>query len=131
MTKSDEIFERCEYLIYSDCSETGLVLWIRYSDSMEIKYEKMDINTIQNFIENVRKNNDIDLVIPIEQSGKIFYNIFIIKNGVFYVFAYEGKDHFIDIWESDIETQLPFLEIICKAIIECINTENMCEKTFF
>lgn len=27
MTKTDNIFESCEYLLYSDCSETGLVLW--------------------------------------------------------------------------------------------------------
>ena len=131
MTKEDNIFRCLEYLKYSDCSEINLVLWIQDSDSMEIEYKKIDINTIQNFIENAREKNDIELLLPIKQYGVSFFNYFIIKDGELSVRVYEGAEHFMDTWESDIDVQLPFLEIICKAIMECINTEEMCEKIFF
>ena len=131
MTKSDEIFEALRYSTVSGgCDETGLVLYVRYSNGMEIKYKNMDMDAVRDFIENARENRDAELEIPIEQFNDIFSNTFKIKNGVFSVNAYEGKPYHIDSFESPAETQLPFLEIICSAIIECANTENMCDKTF-
>ena len=101
---------------------------------MEILYKNMDINTIENFIKKARENKDVSLLIPIKQFSDNFFNIFKIENGIFSVEAYEGKAYNINIWESPIEKQLPFLEIICKAIIECINTKDtndLLEKTYF
>lgn len=71
------------------------------------------------------------MLVPIRQCADAFFNTFEIENGVFYVGAYEGLAHYIDRLASPVGAQLPFLEIICESIIECINTENMCEKWFF
>lgn len=134
MTKEDDIFQELSYIKITDCTETGLVLFIKYSDSMEILYKDMDINTIEDFIKKARENKDVKLLLPIKQFNCNNFNIFIIKNGIFSVRAYEGEDYWIDTWESPIEIQLPFLEIICKAIKECINTKDtfdLLEKTYF
>ena len=131
MTKLDDIFNQLEYTEEYVCNELGLVLYIYSSDGMKILYENIDVVAIENFIENARNKKDAKLELPIEQFGESFFNNFTITNGVFSVGAYEGKSHCIDSLESEVETQLPFLEIICEAIIECINTEYMCEKMFF
>lgn len=132
MTKEDDIFNELSFIKITDCTETGLVLFITYSDSMEILYKDMDINTIEDFIKKARENKDATLLIPIKQFGCNHFNIFRIENGIFSVRAYEGKDYWIDTWESPIETQLPFLEIICKAIKECKeDTKELPSKTYF
>lgn len=134
MTKENDIFYELSFIKFTDCTETGLVLFIKYSDSMEILYKDMDINTIEDFIKKARENKDVKLLIPIKQFECNHFNIFIIKNGIFSVRAYEGKNYWIDTWESPIEIQLPFLEIICKAIIDCINIKDindLLEKNYF
>lgn len=132
MTKEDDIFQELSFIKTTDCTETGLVLFITYSDSMEILYKDMDINTIEDFIKKARENKDVKLLLPIKQFNDNFFNIFKIENGIFSVRAYEGEKYWIDTWESPIEIQLPFLEIICKAIKECKeDTKDLPSKTYF
>lgn len=132
MTKEDDIFQELSFIKTTDCTETGLVLFIIYSDSMEILYKDMDINTIEDFIKKARENKDVKLLLPIKQFNDNFFNIFKIENGIFSVRAYEGEKYWIDTWESPIEIQLPFLEIICKAIKECKeDTKDLPSKTYF
>lgn len=131
VTKEDDIFRRLEYIIYTDCTETGLVLFILNSDSMEIKYNNMDISNIKKFIQRARKGFDCTLLLPIHQYNEDFDNEFSIVNGMLLVHAYEGKNHGVETFTSAIEIQLPFLEQICTAIIECKNTTMFVEKIYF
>ena len=122
MTKCDEIFYSLEYIKFCDCIETGLVLTVKYADPIEIKYHEITEFELYNFIEKARKKEDCILSLPVHQYQHDFSCTFEIYNGILSVPAYEGKDHHIDTFESSIEIQLPFLEILCKAIIECKNT---------
>lgn len=127
--KHDNIFHCLFYT--NKPPEPGLTLGIQDSDYMIIRYNDVNIDNIKNFIENARNKINTKLEMPIQQGDDNFYNPFEIINGVFSTNAYEGKKYWIDHYESNIEIQLPFLEIICNAIIECKNTDNMEEKIYF
>lgn len=127
--KHDKIFHQLFYT--NKPPEPGLTLDIQDGDYMEIRYNDIDIDDIKKFIENARNKINTKLEIPIKQHGEYFYNLFRVNDCVFSTNSYEGKKYWIDHYESDIEIQLQFLEIICDAIIECKNTNVMEEKIYF
>lgn len=127
--REDEIFKTLFYT--NKPPEPGLTLGIKDGDYMKILYNYMIIDQIKNFIKNARNKIYTKLDIPIRQHGEDFYNTFEINDGIFSTNAYEGKKYWVDHYESDIEIQLPFLEIIFNAIIECKNMDIMEEKIYF
>lgn len=71
---------------------------------------------------------DTTLALPVKQfDNETFYNIFTIDNKLCKINAYECGFDMVDKFESDIGIQLPFLEAIYNAIIEC-KTANI--KTY-
>lgn len=118
MTQYDDIFNDIYYVdtknIYSNI---GLFLDIYCADPIQIIYNEMDIKTIEEFIEKANNRIDCSLLLPVHQYDKDFFSILIIEKRILSVEAYEGKEHLIDVFESNIDLQFPILKKICDSII--------------